>query len=315
MTFVFYFDWLIIRNFYVNLQKITDNFPMKVVEYKFSRLCFKADVIEPLGENDTFIVHTPEGSFRMTKSDFYRVFPNVPKTKSYQEGRLYSCKYPPKRALQFLIDSTCISGANEKEQYGKNDLIGEEIREKIREIGVLWHTSEHNPSIDEQVLLNWDRVLQEWIQDDTMPLIVRKETNRKGQSFIHSCGREVIISDNTFAIWVYGRVMKGEVYTLPELKEMLYRNEIPMVFMKTNDVKEKAKYTKPLGPYSLPEWKLCHIEPIGFNTNKSIEDLDVDSIKEHFMKYANPNNMFVLPKEIGDLGEISIFIDEQRRIR
>lgn len=32
---------------------------MKVVEYEFSRLCFKADVIEPLGENDTFIVHTP----------------------------------------------------------------------------------------------------------------------------------------------------------------------------------------------------------------------------------------------------------------
>ena len=251
----------------------------------------------------------------MTKSDFYRVFSNVPKTISYQEGRLYSCKYPPKRALQFLIDSTCISGANEKEQYGKNDLIGEEIREKIREIGVLWHSSEHNPSIDEQVLLNWERVLQEWIQDDTMPLIVRKETNRKGQSFIHSCGREVIISDNTFAIWVYGRVMKGEVYTLSELKEMLYRNEIPMVFMQTNDVKEKAKYTKPLGSYSLPEWKLCHIEPIGFNTNKSIEELDVDSIKEHFMKYANPNNMFVLPKEIGDLGEISIFIDEQRRIR
>lgn len=33
-------------------------------------------------------------------------------------------------------------------------------------------------------------------------------------------------------------------------------------------------------------------------------------IKEHFRKYINPNNMFVLPKEIGYLGEIDVFIEE-----
>ena len=44
---------------------------MKTVEYSFGRLCFKADIIEPLNDNDEFIVHTPDGSFRMTKADFY----------------------------------------------------------------------------------------------------------------------------------------------------------------------------------------------------------------------------------------------------
>ena len=78
---------------------------MKTVEYSFGRLCFKADIIEPLNDNDEFIVHTPDGSFRMTKADFYKVFSNVPKTKSYQEGRIYSCKYPPQRAIQFLMES------------------------------------------------------------------------------------------------------------------------------------------------------------------------------------------------------------------
>ena len=52
---------------------------------------------------------------------------------------------------------------------------------------------------------------------------------------------------------------------------------------------------------------------MGFNTNKSIEKLDISEIKEHFRKYANPNNMFVLPKEIGYLGEIDVFINEQKR--
>ena len=66
--------------------------------------------------------------------------------------------------------------------------------------------------------------------------------------------------------------------------------------------------------YSLPEWKLCHIEPVGFNSNKPIEELEIKDIQEHFRKYANPNNMFVLPKEIGYLGEIQIFIDEQKAL-
>ena len=38
---------------------------------------------------------------------------------------------------------------------------------------------------------------------------------------------------------------------------------------------------------------------------KSINEIDIHSIEEHFHKYANPYNMFVLPKEIGDLGEIT----------
>ena len=57
-----------------------------MVEYTSSRLCFKADVIEPMKENDSFVIHTPDGVFMFTKADFYRVFSNVIETKSYQEG-------------------------------------------------------------------------------------------------------------------------------------------------------------------------------------------------------------------------------------
>ena len=135
----------------------------------------------------------------------------------------------------------------------------------------------------------------------------------RGQSFIHPTGREIIVSDNTFAIWVYGQVMKQHTPTLKEIKEMLQNNMIPMQFMQTKDGKQKAKYSKPLGTDALQGWKLCHIEPIGFNSSKSINEIDIHSIEEHFRKYANPYNMFVLPKEIGDLGEIQVFIDEQRR--
>lgn len=285
-----------------------------MIEYSSSRLCFKADIIESLNDEDEFAVHTPFGVFKMTKAEFYITFPNIVKTESYQKGRLYSMKTPTQKSMQFLTDAPPNLKIKTKLHKPIKDLIGNDIREKIREIGRLWRMSEHNPHIDDDVLQDWNHVIGEWIDSKDMPLIIKKDRSMKGLSFIHPCGRVIIVSDNTFAIWVYYCAMNGKTYTLSQLKDMLSNNEIPMVFMQTKDILEKGKYTKLLGTYSLRGWKLCHIEPVGFNSNKPIEELDIKDIQEHFRKYANPNNMFVLPKEIGSLGEIQIFIGEQRRI-
>ena len=293
-----------------------------MIEYTSSRLCFKADLIEPLKDNDVFVVHTPNGTFKFTKADFYRVFSNVIETKSYQKGRLYSCKYPPKRALPFLISGQKQGDNNTSKQTPKNahktsipqkDIVGDDIRQKIKEIGILWRNSPHNPLIDSEVVKKWENLIEEWVADETMPLIIRKETSKRGQAFNHPCGREIIVSDNTVAIWVLSNVLKGKVFTLSDIKELLQDNELPMVFMATKEIKAKAKYTKSLGSLCLSNWKVCHIQPVGFNTNASIEDLEISDIKGHFRKYVNPNNMFLLPKEIGYLGEIDVFIEEQKR--
>ena len=293
-----------------------------MIEYTCSRLCFKADLIEPLKDNDVFVVHTLNGTFKFTKADFYRVFSNVIETKSYQEGRLYSYKYPPKRALPFLISGQKQGDNNTNKQTPKNvrktsitqkDIVGDDIRQKIKEIGILWRNSPHNPSIESEVLKKWENLIEEWIADETLPLIIRKETSKRGQAFNHPCGREIIVSDNTVAIWVLSNVLKGKVFTLSGIKELLQNNELPMVFRTTKEIKAKAKYTKSLGSYALSNWKVCHIQPVGFNTNASIEDLKITDIENHFRKYVNPNNMFLLPKEIGSLGEIDVFIKEQKR--
>ena len=41
---------------------------MKIVEYEYSRLCFKADIIEPLNVNEAFIVHTERGIYHYPKT-------------------------------------------------------------------------------------------------------------------------------------------------------------------------------------------------------------------------------------------------------
>lgn len=283
---------------------------MKKIKYTSSRLCFKADEIEPLNDSDVFIIQTPQGTFQFTKAEFYRKFSNVTKTKSYRENGVYHYSVTPKRALSFLIDNTCSLGCK---QVPSNDLVGKDIRSKIREIGALWRFSPNNPSIDQEVVNQWEKLIDDWIEDSNMPLIVRKETNKRGQTFRHSTtGREIIIADNSVALWVYGHVLKGKVFTLSQIRELLQNNELPVVFMATKEIRKNAKYAKALGKNPLSNWKLCHIESIGLNTNTPIIDLDIEVIKEHFRKYVSPKNMFVLPKEIGDLGEIEAFIEQQK---
>lgn len=89
-----------------------------------------------------------------------------------------------------------------------------------------------------------------------------------------------------------------------------------MVYALTKDDKIKATYTKTLGKDAISDtnskWKLCHIEPVGLNSRKKINDLDINEIIKYFKRYANPMNMFILPKEIGGLGEIQEFIEEQK---
>jgi hypothetical protein len=74
-----------------------------MIAYKFSRLGFRADVIESLADHDFFEIVTPEGTFRMTKLDFRTTFANVVKTESYQKRGLYHYPRVPKKALTFLV--------------------------------------------------------------------------------------------------------------------------------------------------------------------------------------------------------------------
>ena len=77
--------------------------PGVAASYRYSRLCFRADVIEPLDDNDVFEVVTPEGRFRMTKAEFRRSFPKVIASNSYREGRIYHYPRVPVLALQFRV--------------------------------------------------------------------------------------------------------------------------------------------------------------------------------------------------------------------
>lgn len=71
-------------------------------EYQATRLLFRADIIESLADSDIFSIHTPEGTFSMSKADFHKVFSNVIRTKSYREKGIYHYPTTPQKAIIFL---------------------------------------------------------------------------------------------------------------------------------------------------------------------------------------------------------------------
>lgn len=66
-----------------------------------SRLTFLRDEIEPLGMNDSFTANCPEGSFTMTKAEFYRDFANVPRTRAYRNDGFYNYPKIPDHAWKY----------------------------------------------------------------------------------------------------------------------------------------------------------------------------------------------------------------------
>ena len=71
--------------------------------YKYSRLCFKKDVIECLGDDDEFRVETPIGAFQMSKTEFRRDFANVRNSRSYKESGFYTYPTLPLRAERYRL--------------------------------------------------------------------------------------------------------------------------------------------------------------------------------------------------------------------
>lgn len=285
-----------------------------------NRLTFKRKVMDQIDE-DGFYINEIEslGIFKIAKKDFYTYFDNVVASESWKQG-IYSYKNFPSWAKEYLnnnskiiqpltINHKSLQNSNKQESI---DYVGNEIRNKIREIGRIWYNSPTKIKISENSINHWYNIINEWTNDETLPLVVRKETKRRGEATIHPSGREIIFSDNSFATWVICNVIRNKLYSLEEIKTMLLSDEIPFMFISTKSTKENAKYKKALGNNETIGWTLCHKEAIGFNKKDKIEEINIETIKQHFFKYANPRNMFLLPREIGFLGELKEFIEEQK---
>jgi hypothetical protein len=76
------------------------------VAYRYSRLTFHRDSIEPLSPDDVFRIETPVGIFQMTKQQFQETFASVAQSHSYKSGGSYNYKQVPEKAKAFRISES-----------------------------------------------------------------------------------------------------------------------------------------------------------------------------------------------------------------
>lgn len=74
---------------------------VNTAEYSATRLTFKRDEIERLTSEGLIIIHTPDGTFEMKKSDFYATFRSVVVSESYQKNGVYHYPKTPQKAYRF----------------------------------------------------------------------------------------------------------------------------------------------------------------------------------------------------------------------
>jgi hypothetical protein len=181
---------------------------------------------------------------------------------------------------------------------------------KIKELGKAWKESKANPKLKLSIVKSWAELIQEWKDDENLPLMIRKaKKDCRGKVFIHTVTkREIIIVDNSTAQWVCKNIMDNNTFTIKQIKKQIKEDKIPVVYIPTKTEKNN-KHKERVGVSNINKlgWKLCHKKNIGLNTKHSVEEISIEELKEHFNLFLNPNNFFVIPQGYGGLGEIDAF--------
>lgn len=185
----------------------------------------------------------------------------------------------------------------------------------LTELGYQWARSRSRPRATREVSRGWDELIERWIASD-IPLIIRKASKGRGAEHVHQGSlRSYTYADNTPANWVMElAIWEGTVPTLTDIRAMFEGGRMPLAMAFKKSEKEAVKYTtgglrKALRP-NAQGWKVCHIDPVSPTSDRKIEELDLEFLHKHFRRFLRPANMFLIPKRLGGVGEVDVFVDQ-----
>ncbi len=184
----------------------------------------------------------------------------------------------------------------------------EEVIRLIEQAAALWRISKKRPSPAANVLDNWDRLLNDWVADDSMPLLIRKGGLSRGQVVQHKSGRTLVPTDNTPAHWSLSLTLDGVVPSLDECRAQLESGALGVALAFKGDERKQAAYHGILKKYkNLTKWRICHIEPVSDASKTPLPERNIADLLEHSKRFLRPRNMFVVSRSSG-LGEVGAFI-------
>ena len=185
----------------------------------------------------------------------------------------------------------------------------------IHQLGALWAKSPICPKVPRQTASRWASLLNKWMDDDDLPILVRKGSAVRGSEITHCSGRKIVPCDNSPAQWAYSLAIDGEVPTIDSLRHGFSSDSIPVSFAHRKEERAHRRYHCTLGKFTVnkKKWKLCHIESVGLKSRQPLAEMDLALLKKRFFLLLAPQNHFLLPLEWGGMGEAKEFISGFQR--
>ena len=86
------------------------------------------------------------------------------------------------------------------------------------------------------------------------------------------------------------------------------------------NMRQTSRYKRTLGTMACPGdasqrmkspgklgWKVCHIKEVRLGGRGPIREREITLLQSHFVAFLAPSNMFLVPLELGGLGELPYF--------
>lgn len=193
------------------------------------------------------------------------------------------------------------------------DPLPAEVRAHVIAFAKAWANSPERPQVRPEVRNGLKALLDDWIADVTLPLLVRKSAAGRGVVIAHSSGRKIVPADNSPAQWSLGLALQGVVPTLGQIRQWLDQDQIPVAMILTRNAKELATYRCTGRGTSLNDlnWKLGHIDPVGLG-RVDLATAELKELKEHMRLFLDPANMFLVPLKWAGLAEVEDVIEAIR---
>ena len=192
------------------------------------------------------------------------------------------------------------------------DLQTPALRQAILELGQAWAAESGRPRIPDATLLQWDRLLDAWIEDRALPLLIRKARGDRGATQRSAGGRPVVPVDNSPAQWAFAIAYDGICPKPTEIAGMLQAGEIPIAMALSRGEQATAVYRGLRGRCPSTNdagWKLAHLEDVALRGRGALAGYADGLLEGHFRRLMSPRNMFVVPLGWAGLAEVPEFIE------
>jgi len=184
-------------------------------------------------------------------------------------------------------------------------------RQAIYELGIKWASDPARPRISPAALNAWGGLIEGWIAEPRLPLLVRKHRNNRGALIQGVGGRILVPTDNSPAQWAFAVAHSGICPKVHEINGLLERGELPIAMILKTEERSAATCKGVRGNClgtSDAGWKLAHIEGVALGGRGGIESYPLAVIEDHFRRFMSPANMLVVPAEWSGLAEVEAFV-------